>query len=124
MDGSRRANDAILMKLYSVDDRDGADALRGAVVCVRRREFPPLDEGEFYACDVEGARVVLAGDDSEHDVGVVRTLRSYPTADVLVVDPPGGGPAWEVPLTADVVREVDLPSGRVILATMTGVEKE
>src|SRR5271168_3861337 len=48
IDRARRADDAILMKLYSIDDRDRADELRGALLCVRRREFPPLGEGEFY----------------------------------------------------------------------------
>ena len=57
------------MRLAGVDDRDAAEALRGAEVCVRaRRASPPLDEGEFYACDLEGARVVLA---SGEDVGRV-----------------------------------------------------
>jgi 16S rRNA processing protein RimM len=125
VDGSRRANDAILMKLFSVDDREGAEGLRGALVCVRRRDFPPLDAGEFYACDVEGAQVVVEQDGGgESEVGRVRALKSYPTADVLVVDPPQGGVAWEVPLVPDVVRAVDVAHGRVVLATMAGVEKE
>jgi 16S rRNA processing protein RimM len=42
VDGARRANDAILMKLHSVDDRDRADELRGARVCGRRADFPAL----------------------------------------------------------------------------------
>ena len=56
VDRARRADDAILMKLHSVDDRDRADELRGAHICVQRRDFPPLEEGEFYVCDVEGAQ--------------------------------------------------------------------
>jgi 16S rRNA processing protein RimM len=124
VDGARWANDVILMKLYSVDDREGADALRGALVCARRRDFPPLDEGEFYACDIEGAQVVVEGEGGESELGRVRALRSYPTANVLVVDPPQGGAAWEVPLVGDVVRQVDVAEGRVVLATMAGVEKE
>src|SRR6516162_5211006 len=50
VDGARRANDAILLKLHSVDDRDRADELRGALVCARRGEFPQLEAGEFYVC--------------------------------------------------------------------------
>jgi ribosomal protein L35AE/L33A len=40
VDGARRANDAILMKLHSVDDREGADELRGAIVCARGPTSP------------------------------------------------------------------------------------
>jgi len=122
VESARRANDAILMRLFSVDDRDRAEGLRGAVVCARRRDFPPLEDGEFYACDVEGARVVLEG--AEGEVGRVRTLRTYPTTHVLVVDAADGGRPWEVPLVHEVVRAVDVAAGVVTLATLAGVERE
>jgi 16S rRNA processing protein RimM len=124
IDGARRANDAILMKFFSVDDRGRAEELRGALVCARRSEFPQLEEGEFYVCDVEGARVVLhTPEGTERELGCVRTLRSYPTADVLVVEALDGGRPWEVPLASDVVRTVDVSRGVVTLATMVGVER-
>ncbi len=125
VDAARRANEAILLKLFSVDDRDRADDLRGAVVCGRRSEFPSLEPGEFYACDVEGARVVLVGADGPPvELGRVRSLRTYPTVDVFLVDPPDGGQAWEVPLVDAVVRSVDVAENLVTLATMEGVERE
>ncbi len=124
VDGARRANDAILMKLFSVDDRDRAVELRGAVVCARREDFPPLDPGEFYACDVEGARVVLGeGDEIGRELGRVRTLRSYPGAQVLIVDAAENAGSWEVPLVDSVVRSIDLEANLVTLATMEGVER-
>jgi 16S rRNA processing protein RimM len=119
VDGARRANDAILMKLYTVDDRDRADELRGALVCVQRKDFPPLEEGEFYACDVEGARVVV----QDRELGRVRELRSYPTADVLVVEAADGGRPWEVPLVNAIVSSVDVAAGLVTLATADGLER-
>src|SRR5690348_15180086 len=86
VEAARRADDAILMKLYSVDDRDRADDLRGALVCVRRRDFPPAEEGEFYACDVEGLDVVVQaeGDAKARPVGKVKELRNYPSVDALI----------------------------------------
>lgn len=125
VDAARRANDAILMKLHSVDGRDRAEELRGATVCARRGDFPPLDEGEFYACDVEGARVVVdEPDGAAREVGRVRELREYPTTSVLLVDATDGGRPWEVPLVDTVVRRVDLAAGLVTLATMDGVERD
>ncbi|HEY8039336.1 MAG TPA: ribosome maturation factor RimM [Polyangiaceae bacterium] len=119
VDGARRANDAILMKLHSVDDRDRADELRGAAVCARRGDFPPLDEGEFYACDLEGARVMLDG----AEIGRVAELRTYPSVEVLAIGASDGGKPWEVPLVAAFVKDVDVAAGVVTLATLEGVER-
>jgi 16S rRNA processing protein RimM len=125
VDGARRADDAILMKLHSVDDRDRAEELRGATVCARRGDFPPLEGGEFYACDVEGARVVVDdGAGGTRDVGRVRAMREYPATQVLVVDAGDGGRAWEVPLVDSVVRSLDVEGGTITLSTMDGVERE
>jgi 16S rRNA processing protein RimM len=124
VDFARRANEAILMKLYSVDDRDQADALRGALVCARRGAFPALAEGEFYVCDLKGARVVVQdGENPEWELGRVRELKTYPTVDAILVDASDGGSPWEAPLVDSVIRSVDVKADRVVLATMQGVER-
>jgi 16S rRNA processing protein RimM len=120
VDGARRANDAILARLHSVDDRDRAAELRGAVLCVRRKDFPPLGEGEFYACDIEGARVVVDGGE---ELGKVSALRTYPSIDVLVIAAADGGKPWEVPLVESLVKHVDVAAGLVTLATREGLER-
>ena len=119
----RQANDAFLMKLESINDRDRAIELRGAEVCARRSEFPPLEPGEFYACDVEGARVVVGSGDAAEELGRVLEMRSYPTVDVLVVAASDGGRPWEVPLVDAVVERVDVEEGLVTLSTRDGVER-
>jgi 16S rRNA processing protein RimM len=116
---ARRADQAILMKLYSVDDRDRAGELRGALVCVRRGDFPSLESGEFYACDVLGARVVVG----DTDIGAVRDFRSYPTADVLIVRAADEGKDYEVPLVDAIVDGVDVAAEVVRLKTLEGVER-
>jgi 16S rRNA processing protein RimM len=124
VESARRANQAILIKLHSIDDREGAEALRGALVCARRGDFPPLEEGEFYACDVEGSRVVLeAADEASREIGRVRALRTQPGADVLVIDARDGGLPWEVPLVSPLVRTVDVSAGLVTLVTLEGLER-
>jgi 16S rRNA processing protein RimM len=124
VEGARRANDAILMKLGAVDDRDDAEKLRGALVCVKREDFPPLEDGEFYACDVEDARVVLQGaSGAEGEVGRVRELRSYPSTMAFIIDPGDGGPPWEVPLVDTFVQNVDVVAHVVTLVTLEGLER-
>ncbi len=109
VEAARRADDAILMKLYSVDDRDRADELRGAHVCVRRRDFPPLEEGEFYTVDIVGAEVRLGAE----RLGEVTEIMSYPTLEAIIVRPDDGKGAWEIPLIETYVGKVD-PVARVV----------
>jgi len=113
VDGARRADKTILLKLHSVDDRDRADELRGATIGVRRSDLPTLEDGEFYACDVEGAEVRLL----DARVGVVERLEEYPTAFVLVVKKDDGNHV-EVPLVAAFVERIDVDNRIVILSSL------
>lgn len=115
---ARPTNKALLVRLPGVLDCDAAEALRGAEICVARDAFPELDEGEFYVCDVEGARVVLGEDEP---IGTVVELRSYPTCDVLVVDRGQGAPL-EVPLVDAYVAAVVPTEGLVRLVTIEGLD--
>jgi 16S rRNA processing protein RimM len=117
IDGARGGNDAILLKLHGVDDRDAADGLKGALLCAKRGDFPALDDGEFYACDIEGSEVV---DVEGAHVGRVKELRSYPSVDVLAIDSARG--RLEVPLVDAYVAAVDVEAGRVVLRTLDGLE--
>jgi 16S rRNA processing protein RimM len=119
VDGARRANDAILMKLHAVDDRDKADELRTSVICLRRSDFPKLDDGEFYFCDAIGAKVHFG----EMVLGEVKEIVTYPSVSVIVVKAFDGGKNWEVPLTDAFVASVDVNAGTFELATMDGIER-
>jgi 16S rRNA processing protein RimM len=123
VDRARRADDAILMKLHGVDDRNGADALRQAQVCVRRSGFPPLEEDEFYVCDVVGARVLMQTGDGRVPLGTVRELRSYPSVEVLVILADDGGKDWEVPLVGAFVESVDAKKREVVVTSLEGLER-
>ncbi len=113
IDAARRADKTILLKLHSVDDRDRAEELRGAMICVARDAFPPLEDGEFYTCDVEGAEVRL----QNARIGMVERLDEYPTTYVLVVKKDDGAKI-EVPLTDAFVERVDAEARVVSLVTL------
>ena len=117
---ARRADDAILIKLHSVDDRDRAEDLRGAHICVRRSDFPPAEPGEFYAIDVVGAEVRLAGE----RIGVVAELVTYPSIEVFLVHADDGKGDWEVPLTEMFIGGVDVEAKVVELVTLDEVERQ
>lgn len=116
---ARRADEAILMKLFSVDDRDRADELRGALICVRRRDFPATAEGEFYTIDIVGAEVRMNG----VKLGVVTDIMSYPTVETLIVRGDDGEGDWEIPLTEMYVGKVDTAARVVDVLTLDELER-
>ncbi len=72
---------ALTVKLAGVEDRDQAQALRGAQVCVLRSELPQRDDKDFYRADLIGCEVVnLEGT----GLGVVQHFIETP-AQVLMV---------------------------------------
>jgi 16S rRNA processing protein RimM len=85
-------------------------------VCAERAAFAPLEEGEFYVCDLVGARLV----GPEGELGTIEELRSYPTTDVLLVRPNqrAAGPV-EIPLLDDFVDRVDVGQKVVVVRSAT-----
>jgi 16S rRNA processing protein RimM len=53
--------DAVVATVHDVQDRDAAEALKGARVFVPRTSFPTPDDGEFYWVDLIGLTVVNRG---------------------------------------------------------------
>jgi 16S rRNA processing protein RimM len=102
VDAARPADQAVLMRLHSIDDRDRAEQVRGSRVFVRRSDFPELPGGAE---------------------GRVRTIVSYPSVDVLVVEMGERG-VFEVPLVDDFVTKVDAKAGLVTLKTLEGLEAQ
>ncbi|WP_059284679.1 MULTISPECIES: ribosome maturation factor RimM [Aquitalea] len=70
-------------KLQGVDDRDGAEALRGLQVAVPRSELPEAGEDEYYWSDLIGLSVV---NQQGVVLGKVTELMETGANDVLVVE--------------------------------------
>src|SRR5258708_2995955 len=58
IEASGRSGGALTVKLAGVENRDQAQALRGAQVCVPRSELPQRDDRDFYRADLIGCEVV------------------------------------------------------------------
>jgi len=55
---AKEHGDAVIASVQGLDDRDAAEALRGARVFVSRASFPTTPEGEYYWVDLIGLTVV------------------------------------------------------------------
>jgi 16S rRNA processing protein RimM len=109
----RRAgtDDAPIVRLDGSSSREDADALRGDELLVREADAPPLAEGEFWAHELAGCRVV----DGAREVGVVERMVALPSCEALEVGD------LLIPLVRDAIRSVDR-SARVIDVDMGFVD--
>jgi 16S rRNA processing protein RimM len=92
-----------ILRLEGCSRREDAEALRGEALMVPVDEAPPLEEGEFWARDLVGCRVV----DGDREIGVVSRMVALPSCEALEVGD------LLIPLVSDAIRSVDVEA-RVI----------
>ena len=82
---AREQGDHVVATAQELNDRDAAEALKGARILVSRASFPTPDAGEHYWVDLIGCTVVnRAG----RELGVVDHLLETGPHCVLVIRPP------------------------------------
>ncbi|HME41382.1 MAG TPA: ribosome maturation factor RimM [Steroidobacteraceae bacterium] len=109
IEASGRSGGALTVKLMGVEDRDQAQALRGAQICVLRSELPLRDDRDFYRADLIGCEVVnLAG----LGLGVVQHFIEAPAQVLMVVR---GEQEFWIPAVPQHLRRVDLQARRVVV---------
>ncbi|MEA2202242.1 MAG: rRNA processing protein RimM [Solirubrobacteraceae bacterium] len=98
-----------ILRLEGIDDREGAEALRGAELTVHTDDAPVLAEGEWWEHELQGCEVR----DGEAHLGTVIRLLELPSCEALEVRPAAGGEPVLVPMVKDAVRSV-VPAERRI----------
>ena len=99
----------MVASVREIDDRDAAEALRGARIFIARSSFPTPDAGEFYWVDLIGLEVFNR--DGER-LGVVSALLDNGAQSVLQIDDGDASPRL-IPFVAAYVDQVDLPGRRI-----------
>jgi 16S rRNA processing protein RimM len=116
LESVRASGKTTLLMLEGVSSMNAAEALREAVVLVKRSALPALEDGEYYLVDLVGCEVFLAG----ALLGVVRAVRPDPSVDTLVIETPTGETV-EQPLGDAWVGAVDVSARRVELLNDDGL---
>jgi 16S rRNA processing protein RimM len=97
-----------IVRVEGCDDRDAAQALRGASLEVDASLAPRLADGEWWAEELAGCRVI----DGDRSVGVVRSMLGLPSCECLEVELPDGSEIL-VPMVSDAIRRVDVKAGEI-----------
>ncbi len=109
IEASGRSGGALTVKLAGIEDRDQAQALRGAQVCVPRSELPQRESRDFYRADLIGCEVVNLDGTS---LGNVQHFIESPAQVLMVVR--GTREFW-IPAVPQHLRRVDLQARRVVV---------
>jgi 16S rRNA processing protein RimM len=105
-------SDAIVARADGVEDRNAAEALKGARIFVPRSSFPTAGEDEFYWVDLIGLDVFNREGVA---LGTVRDLMATGPQTVLVIEYEEGGKTLErmLPFVSAYVDKVDLAARRI-----------
>jgi 16S rRNA processing protein RimM len=104
-------SDTVVACAQGIEDRNAAEALRGARIFVPRSHFPAAADGEYYWVDLIGLQVINR---EGLNLGQVRDLMSTGPQTVLVIESEpaaeGGKPTERmIPFVSAFVDGVDLP---------------
>jgi 16S rRNA processing protein RimM len=95
-----------ILRLDGIDDRPGAESVRGEELLVDRADAPELPAGEYWAEDLEGCAVVTP---DGRELGRVQHLRALPSCEVLEVG------ELLVPMVSDAVLEILVAQRRIVV---------
>jgi 16S rRNA processing protein RimM len=108
---SRRRPAGFVVKLSELDNRTVAEMYRGQYLEVQEGDIRPLPAGRWYHHQLVGLAVATEGGE---DLGVLNAVLERPANDVWVAH--RDGVEYLIPATHDAVVDVDLETGRVIVA--------
>jgi 16S rRNA processing protein RimM len=106
-----------IVRLEGIEDRSAAEAMRGLDMMVDLTDAPRLQEGEWWASELEGCEVV----DGARHVGRVVRLIELPSCEALEVriansgaeDAGSSSGELLVPMVRDAIRRVDVGARRI-----------
>lgn len=99
----------LVAKFSGCDGRDAAFALRGKDIAVSRDDMPQPGDDEYYWSDLIGLDVRNL---QQEDFGKIKDVFATGANDVLVVQ---GERERLIPFAGQIVKEVDLTAGRMIV---------
>lgn len=98
----------LLLFIDGITSREAAALLKGAKLQISRSDFPPLEEGSYYWCDLIGLEVI---DARRGLLGRLTSILQTGAHDVYVVK--GSNGETLIPVIKSVVKKVAVEEGRI-----------
>lgn len=114
--GSRKIGDRVALTLAGVADRNAAQALFDTRLYVPASEVLPLPAGRYYHDEILGLHVTTT---TGQALGTIVEILATGSNDVYVARE--GKKEVLIPALKDVVVEIDVPSGRLVVEPVEGL---
>ena len=108
----------ILLTLKEVDDRNGAEALRGRLVLISRSRLAPAAQGEVYLQDIIGLEVFEAV--NFEYIGIISDVNVDTAQEIWFIETPSGQEIL-FPAVAEFIESIDLEKGQVCICPPEGL---
>jgi len=105
-----------IIGLKGLDDINVVKPLVGNELCLKRCNLPDLSEDEYYWSDLIGLQVVT---DEGILLGTIADIFETGSSDIYVVR--NGKREFLIPAIGDVVKQVDLDSGKIVITPLEGL---
>ncbi|MFO7662709.1 MAG: ribosome maturation factor RimM [Chloroflexota bacterium] len=113
---ARGHHDFVLLRLEGYQTRDAVEELRNQFLQVPEDEAIPLEEGEYYLFQAIGLQAVT---ESGEELGRVTEILETGANNVFVIA--GASGDLLIPDIPDVIREVDVENGRLVVRPIPGL---
>jgi 16S rRNA processing protein RimM len=109
-------NDWGLLTLAEIAGIDQAETMRGVDLGISETELVPLPAGSYYTFQIIGL-AVRSGTGGA--LGTVAAVEELPAGDAYVVR--DGGREFRVPARGDIIKEIDLARGVMVIDDVEGL---
>jgi 16S rRNA processing protein RimM len=99
-------------RIAGITTREQADALRGTSLFIDRARLPSLPDDEFYHADLIGLDAIDTGGEV---LGKVLAVHNHGAGDIIEISSNRHKSALLLPFTKEIVPNVDLGAGRLIV---------
>lgn len=107
----------VILKFKEFDDINQVEQFRKCDLMVTRENAVPLEEGEYFICDIIGAEVV---EESGEPIGTVKDVMETGANNVFVIEMPEGREVL-FPSIPQCIKQVDVENKKVVAHIMPGL---
>lgn len=107
----------VILKFKEFNNRNDVEKFRQCDLLVTRENAVPLEEGEYFICDIIGATVK---EENGNEIGELTEVLQTGANDVYVVKQPNGKEVL-FPVISECVKKVDVEKKEVLITIMDGL---